>query len=70
MLAIEIKNMELSERSARNILRSTVEKVRFIKGSSTMQVSVGVIARKVHGRKSIENDGFYVWELGDLMGVK
>jgi AAA+ ATPase superfamily predicted ATPase len=45
LLVIEIKNMELSERSARNILRSTVEKVRFIKGSSTMQVSVGVIAR-------------------------
>ena len=35
-----------------------------------MQVNVGVIARKVHGRKSIENNGFYVWEPGDLLDVK
>lgn len=70
MIVIEVKNMELSEKSARNILRSTVEKVGFIKGGSTMQVNVGIIARKVHGRKRIENDGFYVWELGDFLDVK
>jgi hypothetical protein len=69
ILLIEIKNMELSEGSARKILKSTVAKAGYIKGSSEMQLSVGIAARKVQGKKRIESDGFHVWELVDLMDV-
>ena len=69
ILFIEIKNMELSEGSARKILKSTVAKAGYIKGSSEMQLSVGIAARKVQGKKRIESDGFHVWELVDLMDV-
>ncbi|KAF5424893.1 hypothetical protein C5S42_12175 [Candidatus Methanomarinus sp.] len=34
-----------------------------------MQLSVGIAARKVQGKKRIESDGFHVWELVDLMDV-
>ena len=62
--------MELSEGSARKILKSTVDRAGYIKGSSEMQVSVGIAARRVEGRKRIENDGFCVWETGDLLKEK
>ena len=70
ILLIEIKNMELGEDSARKILKSTVDKAGYIKGSSGMEVSVGIAARRVEGRKRIESDGFRVWELGDLLDEK
>jgi AAA+ ATPase superfamily predicted ATPase len=70
VLLIEIKNMELSEDSARKILKSTADKVGYIKGSSGMQVSVAIAARRVQGRKRLESDGFRVWELGDLLEEK
>ncbi len=62
--------MELSEDSARKILKSTVDKVGYIKGSSKMQVSVGIAARRVQGRKRLESDGFRVWELDNLLEEK
>ncbi len=70
LLLIEIKNMELSEDSATKILKSTADKAGYIKGSSEMEVIVGVAARRVQGRKRIKSDGFHVWELGDLLEEK
>jgi len=70
LLLIEIKNMELSEDSARKILKSTADKAGYIKGSSEMEVIVGVAARRVQGRKRIKSDVFHVWELADLLEEK
>ncbi len=70
VLLIEIKNMELSEDSARKILKSLVDEAGFINGSSKMQVSVGIAARRVQGRKRIEGNGFCVWELSGLLEEK
>lgn len=62
--------MELSEDSARKILKSTADKAGYIKGSSEMEVIVGVAARRVQGRKRIKSDVFHVWELADLLEEK
>ena len=62
--------MELTEDAAREILKSTVDKVKFIKGSLGMQIRMGIAARKIQGRKRIEDDGFYTWELDDFLDVK
>jgi len=70
LLVVEIKNMELTEDAAREILKSTVDKVKFIKGSFGMQVIIGIAARKIQGRKRIEDDGFHTWELDDFLDVK
>lgn len=65
-LAIEVKNKELSESEAREILELTLNKTKLVKGISGQEAKAGIVARKVKGRKSLEDAGFLVWELESL----
>lgn len=67
VLAVEIKNRELTGDEAKRILNSVVEKVEMVEGVSGMEFRTGIAARKIEGRESLENDGFLVWELGDFL---
>lgn len=67
VLAVEIKNRELTGDEAKRILNSAKEKVKMVEGVSGMEFRTGIAARKIEGRKSLENDGFLVWELGDFL---
>ncbi|WP_342304761.1 ATP-binding protein [Methanolobus sp. ZRKC5] len=67
VMAIEIKNKELTRDEARRILNSTSEKIELIPDVSGMNFNVGIVARKIEDRKLIEDEGFLVWELEDLL---
>ncbi|MBN2487751.1 MAG: ATP-binding protein [Methanosarcinaceae archaeon] len=67
IIAVEIKNKELTESEARNMLRLTIVKTKQVKGISEMEVKAGIAARKIEGRERLEKDGFLVWEPGDLL---
>jgi AAA+ ATPase superfamily predicted ATPase len=66
-LAIDVKNKELSESEAREILELTLDKTKLVKGISDPKLKVGIVARKVKGRENLECDGFLVWELEELI---
>ena len=66
-LAIEVKNKELAENEAREILELTLDKTKLVKGISGQKLKVGIVAQKVKGRKNLEDDGFLVWELEELI---
>ncbi|MBN2111117.1 MAG: ATP-binding protein [Methanosarcinaceae archaeon] len=66
VLAVEVKNRELTEDEARDILRLSTEKTEQIRELSKMDIEAGIVARKIEGRESLEKDGFLVWELRDL----
>ena len=66
ILAIEIKNKELTGNDARRVLNSTAEKVKLVGEVSGMKFKIGIAARKIEDRKSLESEGFFVWELEDL----
>ena len=67
VLAIEVKNKELGESEAREILELTLDKAKLVRGISGQELKVGIVARKVKGRKHLEDDGFLVWELEELI---
>ncbi|WP_319507346.1 ATP-binding protein [uncultured Methanolobus sp.] len=67
VMAIEIKNKELTRDEARRILNSTSEKIELIPDASVMNFNVGIVARKIEDRKLLEDEGFLVWELEDLL---
>ncbi len=67
VLAVEIKNRELTGDEAKHILNSVAEKVKMVEGVSGMEFRTGIAARKIEGRESLEKDGFLVWELGDFL---
>ncbi|MCQ1536416.1 ATP-binding protein [Methanosarcina sp. KYL-1] len=66
VLLVEIKDRELSEKDARKVLSSTLEKAKYIPGCRDMQIEVGIAARKIGGRKKLEDEGFRTWELRDF----
>jgi AAA+ ATPase superfamily predicted ATPase len=66
-LAIEVKNKELGESEAREILELTLNKTKLVRGISGQEVKAGIVARKVKGREQLEGDGFLVWELEELI---
>ncbi|WP_242492629.1 ATP-binding protein [Methanolobus psychrotolerans] len=65
-LAVEIKNKELTEDDARDILRYTIGKTEQIHELSKMDIKAGIVARTIEGRDDLEKDGFLVWELKDI----
>ncbi|QLC50119.1 ATP-binding protein [Methanolobus zinderi] len=67
VLAIEIKNKELTGNEARRILNFTADKVKLVGELSGMDVRIGVAARTVEDRESLEKEGFGVWELEDFL---
>ncbi|WP_406670270.1 ATP-binding protein [Methanolobus sp. ZRKC4] len=67
VMAIEIKNKELTRDEARRILNSTSEKIELITDVSGMNFNVGIAARNIEDRKLLEDEGFLVWELEDLL---
>jgi hypothetical protein len=67
VLVVEIKNKELAVNNARSIINSTMEKIKLIKGISGTDIRIGVAARKIEDRGSLEKEGFLVWEIGDLL---
>jgi hypothetical protein len=67
VLVVEIKNKELTANDARSIINSTREKIKLIKGISGMDIRIGVAARKIEDRGSLEKEGILVWEIGDLL---
>lgn len=66
-LAIEIKNKELSESGAREILQLTFDKTKLVRGISALKLKAGIVARKIKRREHLEGNGFLVWELEDLV---
>jgi AAA+ ATPase superfamily predicted ATPase len=66
-LAIEVKNKELAENEAREILELTLDKTKLVRGISGQKLKVGIVARKVKGKEHLEDDGFLVWELEELI---
>lgn len=66
-LAIEVKNKELSESEAREILELTLDKTKLVRGISDLKLKVGIVARKVKSRENLEDNGFLVWELEELI---
>ncbi|WP_245747972.1 ATP-binding protein [Methanolobus profundi] len=67
VLAIEIKNRELTGNEARRILNSTTDKAKLVSEVSGMSFKIGIAARKIEDRKSLEDEGFSVWELEELL---
>ncbi|MEZ5335112.1 MAG: DUF234 domain-containing protein [Methanolobus sp.] len=67
VLAIEIKNKELTRDEAKSILNYTSEKIKLITEVSGMNFKVGIAARKIEGNTSLEDEGSLVWELEDLL---
>jgi AAA+ ATPase superfamily predicted ATPase len=66
-LAVEIKNKELTQNEAREILKLTFGKTKLIKEISEMDSKVGIAARQIENSEQLEKEGFLVWELGDLL---
>jgi Predicted ATPase (AAA+ superfamily) len=67
VLAVEIKNKELTRDDARHILKTTKEKTKLIVELSGMEYKIGIAARKIGNREEIEREGFPVWELEDFL---
>jgi Predicted ATPase (AAA+ superfamily) len=67
VLAVEIKNRELTVNDARSIINSTREKIKLIRGISGTDIKIGIAARKIEGRGSLEKEGILVWEIGDFL---
>jgi uncharacterized protein len=67
VLAIEVKNKELGESEAREILELTLDKTKLVRGISDPKLKVGIVARKVKGKEHLEGDGFLVWGLEELI---
>ncbi len=67
VLAIEIKNKELTGNEARRILSFTADKVKLVGELSGMDVRIGIAARTVEDHESLEKEGFGVWELEDFL---
>ncbi|ADI74066.1 ATPase [Methanohalobium evestigatum Z-7303] len=67
MLAVEVKNTELDENETRNILNSLSEKVKLVKGSSNMQIQLGVAAKQIENRELISDEGVVFWEMEDFL---
>ncbi|WP_238380667.1 ATP-binding protein [Methanolobus vulcani] len=67
VLAVEIKNRELTINDVRNIINSTREKIKLIRGISGTDIKIGIAARKIEGRGSLEKEGILVWEIGDFL---
>jgi AAA+ ATPase superfamily predicted ATPase len=66
-LAVEIKNKELTQNEAREILKLTFGKTKLIKEISEMDSKVGIAARQIENSEQLEKEGFMVWELEDLL---
>ena len=66
-LAVEIKNKELTGNESRHILSLTADKVKLVREMSGMDVRIGIAARKIEDRESLEKEGFFVWELEDFL---
>ncbi|WP_407356643.1 ATP-binding protein [Methanolobus sp. WCC5] len=67
VLAVEIKNRELTGNEARSILHSTAEKIKLVEGVAGMELRTGIAARKIEGREALKSEGFLVWEMGDFL---
>jgi AAA+ ATPase superfamily predicted ATPase len=67
VLAVEIKNKELTRNEAKRILNTTKEKTKQIGEVSGMELKIGIVARKIQDRELFEREGFFVLELGDLL---
>ena len=66
-LVVEIKNKKLTQNEARDILKLNFGKTKLIKEISEMDIKVGIAARQIENSEQLENEGFLVWELGDLL---
>jgi AAA+ ATPase superfamily predicted ATPase len=67
VLAVEIKNKELTRNEAKRILNATKEKTKLIGEVAGMECKIGIAARKIENRDEIEREGFFVWELEDFL---
>ncbi|WP_321431083.1 hypothetical protein [uncultured Methanolobus sp.] len=43
------------------------ELIKLIEEISGMDIRLGIAARKIEGRGSLEKEGFHVWEIGDFL---
>jgi AAA+ ATPase superfamily predicted ATPase len=66
MILVEIKAGKLSQTKARTILRDLEAKVSKVPYEAR-QVDLGLTAVKVDGRTDLEEEGFRVWELPDIL---
>jgi AAA+ ATPase superfamily predicted ATPase len=64
-LAVEIKNRDLSEPEARAILTALQAKLPLVKGIE-QPVTLGIAARTIEAKDSLQKDGYVIWDLGDL----
>jgi AAA+ ATPase superfamily predicted ATPase len=67
VLAVEIKNKELTGGDAKGILNSVKEKAKLVGGVLGMECRLGIATRKIEGRRSLESEGFLVWEMGNFL---
>lgn len=67
-LAVEIKNKELSQGEAMNLIEELKGKLAFVKDLPD-RMMLGVAARKIIGKEELEGKGFYVWDLETFSGT-
>jgi hypothetical protein len=54
VMAIEVKNKELSESEAREILKLTLDKTKLIRRISDPKSKAGIVARRVKGKEHLK----------------
>ncbi len=65
MLLVEVKTKRLRETAARRVLRDLEGKTRHVP-YQPREVLLGLVTLGVEGRKDLEAEGYWVWELEDL----
>ncbi len=67
VLAVEIKNTELSADEAMYLIEKMKEKLDLVKGLPD-KMTLGVAARKIDGKDELISKGVFVWDLDTLSG--
>lgn len=67
MILIEVKWSPLSEKGAREILDSLARKSTKVRWKEGCSKKLGLIAKKIEGKKTLRKEGFYAMDLNDIV---
>ncbi len=68
-LFVEVKWRDLSEREARGILKDLKRKSELV-GLDGWEEHYGIVAKSVEGKGELEEEGWFVWDLGNFEASK
>lgn len=67
VLFVECKWKDLKSGEAKNIIKDLKEKSMYVPDIESKNKFFGIMAKSIEGKDSLKKEGFYVWDVNDLM---